>query len=94
LAKIGLKQEQLSDKEIEELDSFLLDQEGLAESMDVATLDGFLTAILCDPKTISIPHWRGYLVRGCSLSGLDQRFRGPQTRASGAELPRGDGRSN
>lgn len=47
----------LTDKEIEELDRFLLDAEGLEDSMDVATLDGFLTAILCGPKTVMPSAW-------------------------------------
>ena len=42
----------LGDKELEELDSFLLDADGIEESMDIATLDGFLTAIHCGPKSI------------------------------------------
>jgi len=39
----------LGDKE---LDSFLLDADGIEESMDIATLDGFLTAIHFGPKSI------------------------------------------
>ena len=42
----------LGDKELEELDAFLLDADGIEESMDIATLDGFLTAIHCGPKSI------------------------------------------
>ena len=57
MAKIGLKQGQLSEKEIEELDDFLLAEEGLEESMDIATLDGFMTAIICGPKTILPSEW-------------------------------------
>ena len=47
----------LTDEEIEELDQFLLDAEGLEESMDISTLDGFLTAIVCGPKTIMPSEW-------------------------------------
>lgn len=39
----------LGDKE---LDSFLLDADVIEESMDIATLDGFLTAIHCGIKSI------------------------------------------
>jgi uncharacterized protein len=46
-----------SDAEIEELDRFLLDVEGIEESMDMATLDGFLTAIVCGPKTVIPSEW-------------------------------------
>lgn len=47
----------MTDEEIEELDQFLLDSEGIEESMDVSTLDGFLTAIVCGPKTIMPGEW-------------------------------------
>ncbi len=47
----------LTDEEIQELDQFLLDAEGIEESMDIATLDGFLTAIVCGPKTIMPSEW-------------------------------------
>ena len=47
----------LTDEEIRELDQFLLDAEGIEESMDVSTLDGFLTAIVCGPKTIMPSEW-------------------------------------
>ena len=47
----------LGDKELEELDSFLLDADGIEESMDIATLDGFLTAIHCGPKSIMPSEW-------------------------------------
>ena len=42
----------LTDEEVEELGQFLLDAEGIEESMDISTLDGFFTAIVCGPKTI------------------------------------------
>lgn len=47
----------LTDDEIRELDQFLLDAEGLEESMDISTLDGFLTAIVCGPTTIMPSEW-------------------------------------
>lgn len=52
-----LDQEPLTDAEIEELDRFLLEAEGIAESMDIATLDGFLTAIVCGPRVIMPSEW-------------------------------------
>ena len=47
----------LSDKEIAELDKFLLDAEALDEAMDVCTLDGFLCAVLSGPKLILPSEW-------------------------------------
>lgn len=47
----------LTEAEIEELDQFLLNVEGIEESMDISTLDGFLTAIVCGPKTIMPSEW-------------------------------------
>src|SRR5262245_13008505 len=47
----------LTNEETEELDQFLLDAEGIEESMDISTLDGFLTAIVCGPKTIMPSEW-------------------------------------
>ena len=41
-----MNQGPLTESEIEELDRFLLDSPGLEESMDISTLDGFLTAIV------------------------------------------------
>ena len=40
-----IDQDPLAEEEIEELDQFLLNARGIEESMDVSTLDGFLTAI-------------------------------------------------
>ena len=50
-------QDPLSDQEIEELDDFLLDAEGIDESMNVSMLDGFLTALICGPKLIMPTEW-------------------------------------
>ena len=47
----------LTDTDVEELDQFLLNAEGIEESMDISTLDGFLTAIVCGPKTIMPSEW-------------------------------------
>jgi uncharacterized protein len=53
----GLDQGPLTDEEIEELDQFLLDAEGIEESMNISMLDGFLTAIVSGPKTIMPSEW-------------------------------------
>lgn len=53
----GLDQGPLTDEEIEELDQFLSNAEGIEESMDVSMLDGFLTAIVSGPKTIMPSEW-------------------------------------
>jgi uncharacterized protein len=50
-------QDPLSDEEIEALDDFLLDAEGIDESMNVSMLDGFLTALICAPKLILPSEW-------------------------------------
>ena len=47
----------LSDDELDELDHFLLYECASEEAMDIATLDGFLTAIVCGPKTILPSEW-------------------------------------
>ena len=47
----------LNEADIEELDQFLLNTEGIEKSMDISTLDGFLTAIVCGPKTIMPSEW-------------------------------------
>src|ERR1022692_4112712 len=52
-----LNQGPLTDEEVKELDQFLLDAEGIEDSMDISTLDGFLAAIACGPKTIMPSEW-------------------------------------
>lgn len=47
----------LTEDEIQELDNFLLDGADLEEAMDIATLDGFLTAIISGPKLIPASEW-------------------------------------
>ena len=47
----------LTDDELEALDRFLLDAEGIEESMDISMLDGFFAAILSGPKTILPSEW-------------------------------------
>jgi uncharacterized protein len=51
----------LSDKEIAELDKFLLDAEALDEAMDVCTLDGFLCAVLSGPTLILPSEWMRWM---------------------------------
>jgi uncharacterized protein len=47
----------LSDDEIDELDRFLLEVEGVDASMDISMLDGYFAAILSGPKTILPSEW-------------------------------------
>ncbi len=50
-------QDPLTDDELEELDRFLLDAEGIDESMDISMLDGFFAAVLSAPRTILPSEW-------------------------------------
>lgn len=52
-----LPRDPLTDDEFDELDSFLLDVEGVDASMGIAMLDGFFAAILSGPKTILPSEW-------------------------------------
>ncbi|MGC1816743.1 MAG: UPF0149 family protein [Casimicrobiaceae bacterium] len=45
------------DTELDELDRFLLDAEGVDESMDISMLDGYFAALLSRPKTILPSEW-------------------------------------
>jgi uncharacterized protein len=47
----------LIDQEIEELDAFLLSDDGLENAMDVSGLDGFLCAVLSGPNVIMPSEW-------------------------------------
>jgi len=47
----------LTEDEFEKLEQFLLNVPDLDESMDIATLDGFLTAIVIGPKTVMPSEW-------------------------------------
>jgi uncharacterized protein len=47
----------LNDDELEELDRFLLEAEGIEESMGISMLDGFFAAILSGPKIILPSEW-------------------------------------
>ncbi len=47
----------LSEAEFEQLDAFLMQEEGLADPMDSAMLDGYLTAVVSGPKLIMPSEW-------------------------------------
>ena len=47
----------LTEAEIGELDRFLMNAKGVEHPMDISTLDGFLTAVVCGPKTILPSEW-------------------------------------
>ena len=47
----------LTDREIEELDAFLLGEDSLENAMDFYTFDGFICAVLSGPKTIMPSEW-------------------------------------
>jgi len=52
-----IKSRPLIDQEIEELDAFLLSDDGLENAMDVSGLDGFLCAVLSGPNVIMPSEW-------------------------------------
>jgi len=52
-----IKSRPLIDQEIEELDAFLLSDDGLENAMDVSGLDGFLCAVLSGPNVIMPLEW-------------------------------------
>lgn len=47
----------LSDKELDELDNFLMSDTTPEEVMDISMMDGFLTAIVSGPDTIMPSEW-------------------------------------
>src|SRR4249920_3793988 len=47
----------LSNEEIEELNAFLLADDGLEDPMDFFTFDGFICAVLSAPNTILPSEW-------------------------------------
>src|SRR5260370_29234204 len=47
----------LTDREIEELNAFLLAENGLENPMDFYTFDGFICAVLSGPNTIMPSEW-------------------------------------
>src|ERR1700680_862788 len=52
-----IKSGPLTNLEIEELDTFLLSDDGLENAMDVSSLDGFLCAVLSGPNVIMPSKW-------------------------------------
>jgi len=52
LLKAGRDQMGLTNQEIEELDAFLLSDDGRENAMDVSGVDGFLCAVLAGPNVI------------------------------------------
>src|SRR5450756_905370 len=52
-----IKSGPLTNREIEELDVFLLADDGLENAMDVSTFDGFLCAALSGPNVIMPSEW-------------------------------------
>ncbi|MFZ4540012.1 UPF0149 family protein [Propionivibrio sp.] len=53
----GMFDQQLSEAELDELDDFLAEESIQDKSMDVATLDGFLTAIAIGPRLVTPLEW-------------------------------------
>ena len=52
-----IKSGPLTDREIGELDGFLLAEDGLENPMDFYTFDGFICAVLSGPNTIMPSEW-------------------------------------
>ena len=71
-----IKSRPLIDQEIEELDAFLLSDDGLENAMDVSGLDGFLCAVLSGPNVIMPSEWMRWvwdLRKASSLRSLRAR---------------------
>lgn len=51
----------LTDAELDKLDDFLLNNSGLENAMDLAMLDGYLTAVVVGPRTILPSQWLPYV---------------------------------
>jgi len=56
-----IKSEPLTNREITELDAFLLADDSLENAMDVSTLDGFLCAVLSGPKLVMPSEWMRWI---------------------------------
>ena len=52
-----IKSGPLTNREIKELDAFLLADDSLENAMDVSTLDGFLCAVVSGPKVVMPSEW-------------------------------------
>ena len=86
--KLGLANETdqirtLTNQEIEELDAFLLSDDGLENAMDVSSLDGFLCAVLSGPNVIMPSEW----MRWVWDSSGRQTVSGVYEREAGATHP-------
>jgi len=57
----SIKSGSLTNREIEELDAFLLADDSLENAMDVSTLDGFLCAAVSGPKVIMPSEWMRWI---------------------------------
>ncbi len=69
--------EPLSEKEFDELDRLLLSDDMPESCMDVVTLEGFLTAIVIGPVTLSPAAWLSSIWGGGNLEQAPQ-FRSPE----------------
>jgi uncharacterized protein len=47
----------LSEAELDKLDDFLMEKSGLENAMDIAMLDGYLTAVVVGPRTLLPNQW-------------------------------------
>jgi uncharacterized protein len=56
----------LSKKDYDELEDFLISEDSPEECMDISTMDGFLTAILIGPETIQPIQWLPFIFRAKS----------------------------
>ena len=68
----------LTNQETEELDAFLLSDDGRENAMDVSGVDGFLCAVLSGPNVIMPSEWMrwvGILRKASSLRSLRARSR-------------------
>jgi uncharacterized protein len=52
-----IKSGPLTNREIKELDAFLLADDSLENAMDVSTIDGFLCAVVSGPKVVMPSEW-------------------------------------
>jgi hypothetical protein len=78
LAMRPIKSGPLSNREIKELDAFLLADDSLENAMDVSTLDGFLCAVVSGPKIVSRRNGcggSGTWTKGSSLRSLPAKTR-------------------
>src|ERR1035441_1050406 len=61
LAMGPIKSGPLTNREIKELDAFLLADDSLENAMDVSTLDGFLCAVVSGPKVVMPSEWMRWI---------------------------------